>query len=334
MTHRPRIALAMMDGMVGYALKPRHLEALAEIGDLVDAEPLTTFAGERATDVLSRAEVLVGHWGCPTLTAEVLDRGPHLRLFAYAAGTVKGQVTEAVWERGIVVTSAAPANAVPVAEYTVGVILLVNKGVFLFAARERDPAASVPLDMVRLGNAGTRIGLVGASHVGRHVIGLLAPHDLELAVADPYLSVAEAAELGVVKMELDELCAWCDVLSLHAPDIEATRGMIGSAQLSALRDGATVVNTARGALIDQDALTAELVAGRLAAVLDVSVPEPLPSDSVLRTLPNVVLTPHVAGAVGREVERLTDLAVEEVRRYAAGEAPLFPVRGEDLDRIA
>ncbi|MEZ5142449.1 MAG: hydroxyacid dehydrogenase [Acidimicrobiales bacterium] len=331
---RPRIALAMMDGMLGYGLRPEHLDRLAEIGELVDPEPLTTFDDERAAAVLADADVLVGHWGCPTLTAAALAKAPHLRLFAYAAGTVKWQVTDAVFERGVVVTSAASANAVPVAEYTVGVILLVNKGVFLFAAIERDPDAVVPLDPVRVGNVGKRIGLVGASHVGRHVIELLRPYRLEVAVADPYLSTEEAERLGVTKMRLDELCSWCDVLSLHAPDIEATRGMVGRTQLGRLRDGATVVNTARGALIDQDALTEELVAGRLAAVLDVSVPEPLPPDSVLRRLPNVVLTPHVAGAVGREVDRLADLAVDEVRRYATGEPPRFPVRREDLDRIA
>lgn len=330
----PAIALAMMDGMVGYALRPSHLDELAAIGRLLDREPLTTFDDDRAAAVLAEAEVLVGHWGCPTLTADVVDRAPNLRLFAYAAGTVKWQVTDAVWEKGIVVTSAAAANAVPVAEYAVGALLLINKGVFLFAAKERDPDAVVPLDPTRVGNVGKRIGLVGASHVGRLVIELLAPYDLELAVADPYLTAEEAHRLGVAKMELDDLCAWCDVLSLHAPDIESTKGMIGPAQLARLPDGATVLNTARGALIDQDALTDELVAGRLSAVLDVSVPEPLPADSVLRTLPNVVLTPHVAGAVGREVWRLADLAVDEVRRFATGEPPQYPVRAEDLDRIA
>ena len=93
------------------------------------------------------AEVLVGHWGCPTLTAEVLDRAPRLRLFAYGAGTVKWQVTDAVFERGIVVTSAAAANAVPVAEYAVAAILLANKGVFVVREQQRDPDARVTLDL-------------------------------------------------------------------------------------------------------------------------------------------------------------------------------------------
>jgi len=331
---RPRIALAMMDGLADFAFRPEHWARLEAVGELIDRRPLVAFDDDRAAAVLGQADVLVGHWGCPTLTAEVLALAPDLALFAYAAGTVKWQVVDAVWERDIVVTSAAAANARPVAEYTVAMIVLAGKGALLYAERERDPEVAVPLDPMRVGNLGKRIGLVGASFVGRLVIELLSAYDLQVAVSDPYLSADEAERLGVQLMALDELCAWCDVLSLHAPDVPATRHMIGAPQLAALRDGATVINTARGALIDHDALVAEVQARRLAAVLDVTDPEPLPAESPLRRLPNVILTPHIAGAMGREVWRLADLAVAEVERFAAGEPPLHPVRQVDLDRIA
>jgi len=331
---RPAIALAMLDGLADLAFRPEHWERLDAVGEIIDRRPLTGFGDDRASDVLHRADVLIGHWGCPTLTAEVLVLAPRLALFAYAAGTVKWQVVDAVWERGLIVTSAAAANARPVAEYTVAMILLANKGALLYAARERDPGARVSLDPVRVGNLGKRVGLVGASFVGRLVIELLAPYDLEIAVADPYLDDTEAGLLGVTPMELDELCGWCDVLSLHAPDVPSTRHMIGAAQLARLHEGVTVINTARGALVDHDALLAELETGRLAAVLDVTEPEPLPAESPLRTLPNVALTPHVAGAMGRELWRLADLAVEEVERFAAGLPPRYPVTRADLDRIA
>jgi phosphoglycerate dehydrogenase-like enzyme len=170
--------------------------------------------------------------------------------------------------------------------------------------------------------------------VGRLVIDLLRSYDLEIGVADPYLSTAEATALGVQSMELDELCSWCHVLSIHAPDIPTTRGMIGAEQLGRLRDGATLVNTARPALIDQEALLAELASGRLAAVLDVTDPEPLPADSPFRVLPNVFLTPHIAGSMGREIWRMADLAVDEVERFARGEPPRHRVTRADLDRIA
>lgn len=332
--HRPRIALAMMEGMLGYAVHDEHLDRLAEVGELLSRDAVTDFADPRHADVLARAEVLVGHWGCPTLTPAALATMPELRMFAYAAGTVKWQLTDAVWERDLLVTSAAAANAVPVAEFAAAAIVLANKGLCWLSARERDPSLPVPIDTTRIGNLGKRVGLVGASHVGRLTRQLLAPHDLEVAFADPYLDEGEATRLGARKLELDELCAWCDVLSIHAPDTPETKGMIGAPQLALLRDGTPIVNTARGALIDQRALEAELVAGRLQAILDVTDPEPLPEDSVLRRLPNVILTPHVAGAIGEETVRLADLAVEEVRRYAAGEPPLHPVAPGDLDRIA
>lgn len=259
---------------------------------------------------------------------------PRLAMFAYAAGTVKWQVTDALWDRGVLVTSAAAANAVPVAEYAAAAIVLANKGFVWLSAAERDPGLEVPLDTTTLGNHHKRVGLVGASHVGRLTRELLRAHDLEVAFADPFLPAAEAAALDAHKMDLDELCSWCDVLSIHAPEVESTRGMIGAHQLSLLADGVTVVNTARGALVDTGALTAELVEGRLQAILDVTDPEPLPADSPLRRLPNVLLTPHVAGALGTETRRLTDLAVDEVARFAAGSTPLHPVTRGDIPRIA
>ncbi len=331
----PVIVFGMLDGMVRHLFTPGQLARLEACGRIPDPAPISDWSDERADALLAEAEVLVGHWGCPTLTADVLDRAPELRLFAYGAGTVKWQVTDAVFERGIVVTSAAAANAVPVAEYTVAAILLANKGVFVVRERQRDPEAHLPLDLSQVGNCGTRVGIVGASLVGRLVIDALRATDLELAVYDPYLSADEAAALGVEKVDdLDALCASVRLLSIHAPDIPPTRGMIGAAQLAALPDGATVVNTARPALVDQDALVAELTTGRLAAVLDVTDPEPLPAGHPLLGLPNAFVTPHVAGAMGNELVRLSELAVTEVERFVAGEPPVHPVTAADIDRIA
>ena len=332
---QPVIVFGMLDGMVRHLLTPDQIARLEACGRIPDPAPISSWDDERADALLAEAEVLVGHWGCPTLTADVLDRAPALRLFAYGAGTVKWQVTDAVFERGIVVTSAAAANAVPVAEYAVAAILLANKGVFVVRERLRDPDAHLPLDLARVGNCGTRVGIVGASFVGRLVIDALRATDLELAVYDPYLSEDEAGVLGVEKVDdLDALCASVRLLSIHAPDIPPTRGMIGAAQLAALPDGATVVNTARPALVDQGALVAELSTGRIAAVLDVTDPDPLPPGHPLLALPNAFVTPHVAGAMGNELVRLSELAVTEVERFVAGAPPLHPVTAADIDRIA
>jgi phosphoglycerate dehydrogenase-like enzyme len=185
-----------------------------------------------------------------------------------------------------------------------------------------------------IGNRARTVGLVGASRVGRRVIELLRPFELRVVVADPFLDDAEAARLGVERRELDELLAEAHVVSLHAPALPATRHMIDRRRLALMRDGAVLINTARGALVDHDALTDVLRSGRIAAVLDVTEPEPLPPDSPLFSLPNVVLTPHIAGALGTEVTRLGDAAIDELSRYAAGLPFEHPLRAEDLDRVA
>lgn len=331
---RPKIALAAFRGYDPFSAADR--DAIHALGDVIDWEPLHGFRDERAGEVLAEAEILLGHWGCPRLDADALRRAPRLAMLAYAAGTVKSIVTPAVFERGVRVTSGAPANAVPVAEYTLAVILLANKNFFRLAAVTKDPTQLSHLStQLEPGNRAKRVGLIGASLVGRRVIELLRPFELEVVVADPFLDEAGAAELGVGRVELDELLRTSEVVSLHAPILESTIGMIGRDELALLRDGATFVNTARGVLVDFDALTAELTSGRINAVLDVTDPnEPLPQDWAPRNRPNVVVTPHIAGAQGTEVARLNAMAIEEIRRYVAGEPPAYAVVGTDLDRIA
>jgi phosphoglycerate dehydrogenase-like enzyme len=246
---------------------------------------------------------------------------------------VKEVVTDALWQRGVAVTTAAAANAVPVAEFTLSAILLANKGVFVARERLRGDERRVRRPRP-LGNAGKRVGLIGASRIGRRVVELLAPFDLEVAVTDPHLTPEEADRLGVVLVPLDELLRTSAVVSVHAPELPSTRHLVGAAELALMADGATLVNTARGSLVDTEALVAELATGRLSAILDVTDPEPLPADHPLLALPNAFVTPHVAGALGSELAALTDLALDEIDRFARGLPPLHPVHREDLDRIA
>jgi phosphoglycerate dehydrogenase-like enzyme len=330
---RPAVALSMHPGLERYALRPEHLAALAEVADLLAPEAVQALPDDRADEVLARADVLLGHWGCLVVDDALLDRAPRLRMLAYAAGTVRDTATPAAFER-LRVTSGAAANAVPVAEYTVASILWANKAAFV--ERERLRGVELPPLARRhpVGNWGKRIGLVGASHVGRAVVELLRPYRFSVVVADPYLSAVDASALGVDKVELDELLATSDVVSLHAPALPGTERMIGAPELARMMDGATLVNTARGALVDHDALVAELRTGRLTAVLDVTDPEPLPPDHPLLHLPTCVVTPHLAGSQGSELARQAELVVEEIRRFAAGEPPLHPVVAADMERVA
>ncbi|MET0903412.1 MAG: hydroxyacid dehydrogenase [Acidimicrobiales bacterium] len=332
---RPPLVIAHYDGIE--LLSEADIAELDEVADVLDPRPLGRWDDPRADDLLGRAEVLLGHWGCPRLDGEMLDRAPGLRLLAYAAGTVKEVITEEVFARGVRVTSGSVANAEPVAEYTLAMILLAGKDVLWRRDVDRDPAlrSTRLASEVEPGNWHKTIGVVGASAVGRRVIELLRPFStLAVALYDPYVTHDEAAILGVEKLDLDDLCGRVDILSIHAPALPETRHLVGAPQLAALRTGATVINTARGSLLDHQALDAELAAGRLYAILDVTDPEPLAADHPLRHRPTAFITPHLAGSEGTELGRLAAFAIEEVRRYATGEPPRNEVSRADLSRLA
>ncbi|MFF7445378.1 MULTISPECIES: NAD(P)-dependent oxidoreductase [unclassified Streptomyces] len=302
----------------------------------VDTATVVTDLGTADPRQLADAEVLFTHWGAPELTEEALHRLPRLRAVVHAAGSVKHHVTDAVWRRGIAVSSAAAANAVPVAEFTLAAILFANKRV-LDAARVYATARTRP-DLLPYysghGNYHRTVGVVGASRIGRRVLELLRPHDLDVLLYDPYVDARQARALGAEPAGLDELVRRSDVVSVHAPQLPETRHMFDARRIGLLRDGATLINTARGSLVDTAALTEHLLAGRIHAVLDVTEPDVPPVDSPLYTLPNVLLTPHIAGSLGNELHRMTDWAIDEVARYARGLPFAHEVGSEDLSRSA
>jgi phosphoglycerate dehydrogenase-like enzyme len=329
---RPVVVLAMF-GALAPALLDEVMPRLTALADVPDPAPLERFDEPRAEALLGRADVLLTGWACPPIDDSVLQRSPRLGLIAHAAGTVKDHITPAVWERGVRVSSAAAANAVPVAEFTLAAMLFANKQVF--AAHERYRRKRIDLMLpLDAGNRGKTMGIVGASRVGRLVIELLAPFELDVVVYDPTITDDDARAMGAERVELDELLARSDVVSLHVPAVPATTNMIDRRALALMRDGATLVNTARGAVVDHDALIAELGTRRINAVLDVTLPEPLPADSPLFDMPNVFLTPHIAGAAGTEIPRLAELAVDEIERWAKGDPLEHEVLAEQWDRIA
>ncbi|HZU92108.1 MAG TPA: hydroxyacid dehydrogenase, partial [Microbacterium sp.] len=224
--------------------------------------------------------------------------------------------------RGIVFTNAGEGNAQAVAEYTVATIVLAGKRARYAEQIYRRGRAFVDreAELVDTGNFGRTVGLVGASRIGRRVAQLLIPTDVRVLVYDPYVSAEEVHALGAQKVALDELLAASDIVSLHAPASAETDHMIGRREFALMRDGAVIINTARGSLIDHEAMRPHVRDGRIDAILDVTEPEPLPADDELWSLPNVTLTPHIAGATGNELHRLGRDVVDEVARYVAGEA--------------
>jgi phosphoglycerate dehydrogenase-like enzyme len=274
-------------------------------------------------------DLLVTGWGCPPITDEVLARLPGLRAIVHTAGSVRGFVTDACWDRGITVSSAAQANALPVAEYTLAMILLSGKRV-LERAREYRSTKQMSVYGVppSVGNFGAVVGILSASLIGRRVIELLAPYDFHVLVHDPFVTEVDGAE----SVGLAELFERSDVVSVHTPLLPETTGLVSGELLGLLRDDAVLINTARGAVVDQDALASEV--GRIRAVLDVTDPEVLPADHPLWRSESVLITPHLAGSQGNEWGRLGRHAVDEVRRWAAGEGFATPVPADRRERIA
>ncbi|KRA46180.1 hydroxyacid dehydrogenase [Devosia sp. Root635] len=334
---RPKLAFAMAADKTRHVFDAEALDRLAGVCDVVRPEPLEDFSSAEARAVLGEINILVTGWGCPMVTAEVVKAAPNLKLIAHAAGTVKFTLDPAVYAAGIRVTHAADANAVPVAEFTLAAIIFANKRVFELRDRYRaDPSrrSTYALMDEPIGNYHRTIGLVGASRIGRRVARMLRGFDFTVLVSDPFVQPGDPVLAGAELVDLETLMARSDVVSIHAPSLPSTRAMIGASQLRLMKDGAALINTARGALIDEAALIAELETGRIHAVIDVTDPEIPERGSPLYSLPNVFLTPHVAGAVGTERLRLGQMAIEEIERFVAGVPMEFEIEPALLERLA
>lgn len=329
-----RALLAMPEGLQHRMFDAAQLERLGELAEIDTARTVRDLA-DASEEELREVEVLITGWGSAPVDAAALARLPRLRAIVHTAGTVRHVATDAVWDRGDVrVTSATEANAVPVAEFTLAQILLAGKRSLAQEERYRREHRPRPASAstVGIGNYGAVVGLIGASRIGTLVAEHLRRFDLEVLVTDPYVGAEQIAALGARKVEPEELYARSDVVSLHAPDVPSTRGMVTRELLALMRDGTTFINTARPALVDLDALRDEVVPGRLAAVLDVH--DDLEDDDPLWDATLATLTPHIAGSQGNELHRMGEAALEEIRRLGAGEAARYPVDGSRRDLSA
>lgn len=337
---QPVVCFAMADESFRAAFDATILDRLAATATLVRDDtgaPRVLHDFDSATQPwLPEVEVLITGWGAPVVDRDVLRRLPRLRAVVHSAGSVKGFLDLAVWDAGVQVSTAAEANAVPVAEFTLATVILASKRFARHQAAYRASGRKRSRDEVGLehGSYGCTVGVVGASRIGRRVIDLLRALDVTVLVSDPFLDEDAARQVGAELVELPDLLRRSHIVTLHAPATPQTRHLIDERALELMRDGSVLINTARGSLVDTAALERHAGSGRLDAYLDVTDPEPLPADSPLFRMPNVVVTPHIAGSMGNEVLRLGRTAVEEVERLAAGRPLRFPVRASDLAHIA
>ncbi len=334
MAKKPNTAMLMHPVVRDELFRDDHIDAMARVCHLVSLDPFRDLDGLAAH--LPQLEVLITSWGSPRIDQQFIDAAPRLRLVAHLAGSVKGFIDDAVWRKGVQVVNAVAANAVPVAEYTIAAILFANKKVFQlnqYYTKYKVNRAPWTREAPDAGNYAKTIGIIGASHVGRIVIDHISKFDFKILLYDPYITPLDARQLGATKVGLTELLSQSDVVSVHAPLLQDTKHMLGARELALLQDGSTLINTARGSIIDQMALELELSKGRIFAILDTTDPDELPVSSPLFKMPNVFLTPHIAGSLGAETERLTDYIVAELERFYQGRSLKHLVRREHLARL-
>lgn len=291
----------------------RHLEFIAEPRTPAEMAEL----GARLADV----EVVVASWGMPRLDAALLARLPRLGIVFYGAGSIRSFVTPESWARGVRVVNASGANAIAAAEFSFAQIILALKQAWPLATQtQRDRRFARDFRTVP-GTYRSTVGLLALGRIGRLVAERLRTLEVSIVAYDPVADPAEAAALGAQLAGLDEVFAAADVVSCHLPLLPETRRVVRAAHFRAMRPGASFVNTARGAVVAEDEMIAVLrERPDLTALLDVTDPEPPAADSPLFELPNVVLTPHVAGCIGRECCRLGASVAADVARYACAES--------------
>jgi D-3-phosphoglycerate dehydrogenase len=282
---------------------------------------------EKLVEFIGDSEILVNHLA--PVSAGMLNQLPGLKLIVVSRGGPVNIDMKAVCERGIQVVNVPGRNSTAVAEFTIGAILVETR--LIRVGHEALRQGNWRGDLYRADVTGRElcqmtVGLIGYGHVGTKVVKLLQPFGSKILVCDPYVHLSEEDRLsGVEQVDLDELLSQSDVVSLHARVTEETTGFLDAAAFRRMRPGAYFINTARGPMVDYDALYEALTSGHLrGAMLETFGIEPVPAEWPLLKLPNVTLTPHIAGASLRTVSFTAEQCAEEVRRYLAGEPQLNP----------
>ncbi|MBE6611092.1 MAG: hydroxyacid dehydrogenase [Ruminococcaceae bacterium] len=310
-------------------------EALSETLEFV--EPLYSLDDLNArADELNEVEIAFSTWGMFPLTGEQIAKYfGKLKAVFYGAGTVQ-YFARPFLEAGISVHSAWAANAVPVAEYTVAQIILANKGYFQRFHRSCNETwinKSAKYDFT--GNYKNKVGLIGIGMIGSLVAEMLKAYNFEVLAFDPFLPKEKADALNLKMVSLEELFSECTVISNHLANNPQTVGMLNGKLFDRMMPNACFINTGRGAQVVEDDLIAALEAEPYrVALLDVTLPEPPVPESKLYRLDNVFLSPHIAGSLGDEIQRMGEYMLEEYRRFAKVEPCKWQVSMKMLETMA
>lgn len=313
-------------------LAPKHLEQLRQWGEVVCNE----YGGndpESIRRTIEGAHIAISSWGTPNLNEAIISAAPELKAVVHAAGTVKPIVSPELWSRGVRVSSANGPLGQGVAETALGLTIASLKNMWNVSRDTRQGGWAEEKKRVRE-LFDVHVGVIGAGKAGKHFIKLLQNFDVTVLLADPFVSAEQAESLGATKVELEQLMQLSDVISIHAPALPSTYKLINAERLALMKDNAILINTARGSIIDEPALVAELTKGRLFACIDVTDPEPPAADHPFRSLDNCILTSHIAGSVTNGLYRVGKYAVNEIGRFLNKERMDGEVEEKDMAFLA
>lgn len=320
-----RVAVLLPEATRAMVLSPDTERRLNSIADVCWAEgPADTWD---LAELLDGAVACLTGWGTPPLTEEVLVGAGTVRLVAHSAGSIRNLLPQQLVGHEVTVCQGAAVIADSVAELVIAQILAWQREVHRHDAGLRQGAGWGQLRELHPGRllGAQRVGVVGASRTGRAVIKLLRAFGATVSVTDPFLTAEDANALGVLAVDLNQLLQSSDIVTLHAPLLPETEGLLGARELSLLRHDALLINSARGGLVDGDALLAELRSGRIRASLDVFPSEPLAEDSEWRQVPNAIISPHTAGHTLDSHRLQGDAMVSDIERFLRGEPLQYDV---------
>ncbi|MBE7026676.1 MAG: hydroxyacid dehydrogenase [Ruminococcaceae bacterium] len=329
-----KIALLVNKKQQNRVFNEKYYEKIRKFGELsiYDREDFEDL--EYATEFVKGAEVIITSWNSPQISGEMLDACPDLKGVIHAAGSVKPVISDELIKRKVRITGSAVAIGEGVAETALGFAISACKS---FYKLSRDTANKI-WDENRFEYVkdfyDINVGVISGGFVGRHMVKLLKNFHVDILMYDPILSEEEIEKIGAKKVSLEELMSESDVVTIHAPSIPATDNMINKENLALMKDGAVLINTARGTIINEQDLIEELEKGRIFACIDVTNPEPPAPDNKLRFMDNVVLTPHIAGTVTNGLKRIALHVCEELERLLNGKKMRTEVNLDDLSKMA
>ena len=312
----------------------KYYEKLREMGE-VKIYDRDDFSDPTYTlEFVKGSTVIITSWDSPKIDKEILDACPNLKAVTHAAGSIKPIISDEFIARKIRITNSAVAIGEGVAESALGFAISACKGFYSLNEDTKNGLWQENIKTKVKDFYDITIGVISGGYVGRHMVKLLQNFHVDVLLYDPILTAEQIKEIGATKVELNELLSRSDVVSIHAPAIPATENMLNKDNLCLMQDGAVLINTARGTIVNEADLIAELKKGRIFACIDVTNPEPPAKDNELRALNNVVLTPHIAGTSTNGLKRVALHVCEEIARLLNGEKMRTEVNLDDLAKLA